>query len=163
MMLAAVLAAGCATASKDITTAYVSPMQYQGYSCEQIGLESQRIHSRVNQLGGRLDEAASNDKTITGVGVILFWPALFALGGTKGQEAEYARLKGEYEALQQAAVTKNCMTKSAVQEPTNVIHAPAKKTNQEIEVELTRLKKLKDDGLITSDVYAERQKAIITN
>src|SRR5207253_11153466 len=63
---------------------------------------------RVQQLGGRLDEAASNDKAITTVGVILFWPILSALGGTKQQEAEYARLKGEYDALQQMAIAKKC-------------------------------------------------------
>ena len=40
--------------------------------------------------------------------MLLFWPALFALGGTKQQEAEYARLKGEYDALQQAAIVKKC-------------------------------------------------------
>ena len=42
-----------------------------------------------------------------GVGLLLFWPALFALEGGDGPEAaEYARLKGEYEALRQAAVMK---------------------------------------------------------
>ncbi|WP_342128533.1 hypothetical protein [Hydrogenophaga sp. OTU3427] len=99
---------GCATSSKDVATAYVSPMQYQSYDCDQLASESQRLQVRVTQLGGRLDEAASNDKAITGVGMILFWPALFALGGTKQQEAEYARLKGEYDAIQQAATLKKC-------------------------------------------------------
>jgi hypothetical protein len=99
---------GCATASKDITANYISPMQYQAYDCDQLVAEAQRIQVRVNQLGGRLDEAAANDKALTGVGIILFWPALFALGGTKQQEAEYARLKGEYDAVQQAAITKKC-------------------------------------------------------
>jgi len=55
-----------------------------------------------------LDEAASNDKSIGVVGAVIFWPALFALGGTKQQEAEYARLKGEYNAVQQSAVIKKC-------------------------------------------------------
>ena len=100
--------AGCSTASKDIAAVSVSPLQYQSYDCEQLTSESQRIQVRVNQLGGRLDEAASNDKAITGVGMILFWPALFALGGTKQQEAEYARLKGEYDAVQQTAIAKKC-------------------------------------------------------
>lgn len=99
---------GCATASKDIAANYISPMQYQSYDCAQLTGEFQRIQARVNQLGGRLDEASSNDKAIMGVGLILFWPALFALGGTKQQEAEYARLKGEYDALQQTAVVKKC-------------------------------------------------------
>ena len=100
--------AGCATASKDIAANYISPMQYQSYDCEQLAGEAQRLQVRVNQIGGRLDEAASNDAALMGVGLILFWPALFALGGTKNQEAEYARLKGEYDALQQTAVLKKC-------------------------------------------------------
>lgn len=99
---------GCATSSKDISANYVSPTQYQSYDCEQLSNETQRVYSRVTQLGGRLDEAASNDKKIAGVGVILFWPALFALGGTKAQEAEYARLKGEHDAVQQASISKKC-------------------------------------------------------
>lgn len=99
---------GCATASKDVASAYTSPMQYQAYDCEQLSSESQRINTRVAQLGGRLDSAASNDKALVGVGVILFWPALFALGGTKQQEADYGRLKGEYDAVQQSAIIKKC-------------------------------------------------------
>lgn len=98
----------CSTASKNITAAYTSPMQYNQYDCSQLTAESQRIRSRVSQLGGRLDESASNDKVLTGVGIILFWPVLFALGGTKEQEAQYARLKGEYDAVEQAAIIKKC-------------------------------------------------------
>ncbi len=99
---------GCSTASKDISPTYISPLQYQAYDCQQLGMEVQRIQGRVTELGGRLDKAASNDAALMGVGLVLFWPALFALGGTKGQEAEYARLRGEYDAIQQAAIQKKC-------------------------------------------------------
>ena len=99
---------GCATSSSDIAATYTAPLQYQGYDCEQLNSEALRVHARVNQLAGRLDEAASNDKVLMGVGLVLFWPALFALGGTKQQEAEYARLKGEYDAIQQAMIAKKC-------------------------------------------------------
>lgn len=99
---------GCSTASKDVPTAYISPMQYQAFECNQLSAESTRLLQRVNQLGGRLDEAAANDKAIATAGGLLFWPALFALGGTKQQEAEYGRLKGEYDAVQQSAVQKKC-------------------------------------------------------
>jgi hypothetical protein len=99
---------GCATSSKSVGTSYISPLQYQSYDCEQLAGESQRINFRVNQLGGRLDEAAANDAALVGVGLVLFWPVLFALGGTKQQEADYARLKGEHEAIQQSAVMKKC-------------------------------------------------------
>jgi len=99
---------GCATASKDVATTYVSPIQYSNYDCDQLCQELARIQGRVRQPSGRLDEAASNDKAIAGVGILLFWPALFALGGTKQQEAELSRLKGEYEALQVASTNKKC-------------------------------------------------------
>lgn len=99
---------GCATAGKDVVATYVSPIQYSSYDCDQLRQELARINGRANQLTGRLDEAASNDKTIVGVGMILFWPALFALGGTKQQEAELSRLKGEYDALQTASTSKKC-------------------------------------------------------
>ncbi|MGZ8321252.1 MAG: hypothetical protein ACXWVD_19300, partial [Telluria sp.] len=77
---ACLMLSGCATASRDVPVAYVSPMQYQGYDCEQLSSEIVRINSRVIQLGGRLDTAAANDKALVGVGVLLFWPALFAVG-----------------------------------------------------------------------------------
>jgi len=109
LLLATALAAqGCATASKDVATSYVSPLQYQSYDCDQIGSEMGRVQVRVKELGGRLDEANTNDKALVGVGLVLFWPALFFVGGTKQQEAEFGRLKGEYDALQQAAVAKKC-------------------------------------------------------
>lgn len=108
LLSACMALSGCATASKDISANYVSPMQFQSYDCEQLASESQRIQARVVQLGGRLDTAAANDKAIAGVGVLLFWPALFALGGTKQQEMDYARLRGEYDAVQQSAILKKC-------------------------------------------------------
>jgi len=127
-IMALAMLAGCATASKDVATAYVSPMQYQSYDCDQLSAEAQRLNVRVQQIGGRLDEAASHDKAIAGVGIVLFWPALFALGGTKQQEAEYARLRGEADALQQAAIARKCPI--AVQ-PTSqpVAMQPATATN----------------------------------
>lgn len=117
--------AGCATASKDITGTYTSPITYSNYDCQQIAAETSRIQSKVTQLGGRLDEAASNDKAIMGVGMVLFWPALFALGGTKAQEAEYANLKGQYDAIQQAAIEKKCAIQQAPASTPVTAPAPA--------------------------------------
>lgn len=107
-LTAAAILAGCSTASKDISATYVAPAQYDGYDCTQLNAEMTRLQSRYVELGGRLDQAAANDKAIVGVGVILFWPALFALGGTKQQEAEYGRLRGEHDAVMQTRVQKKC-------------------------------------------------------
>ena len=118
-----VAVSGCATASKDIAATYVSPLQYQNYDCSQIAAEMGRISGRLTQVGGRLDQAASNDAGISAVGAVLFWPSLFFLGGTKQQEAEYGRLKGEYDAIHQAAIEKKCAVA-----PASVTPAPAAAT-----------------------------------
>ena len=99
----------CSKSSKEIVGLYVSPLQYADYSCDQIKSEMLRVSSKVKSLTGELDENKENDQMITGAGLIIFWPALFFIGGTKEQEAEYARLKGEYEALDKVAIKKNCL------------------------------------------------------
>lgn len=158
---ASVALAGCATSSKDIATNYVSPVQFQSYDCNQLQSEAVRIQSRVSQLGGRLDEAATNDKSITGVGMILFWPALFFLGGNKQQEAEYGRLKGEYDAIQQSAVDKKCSQSNVANvnvDKSATVASPQTKTREE---KLVELKRLFDAGLISPEVYSAQQKAIL--
>ncbi len=124
--LASMSLAGCATGSKDISSSYTSPMQYQGYDCQQINAETLRLQSKVSQLGGRLDQAASNDKAIMAAGALLFWPALFALGGTKQQEAEYATLKGQHDAIQQASIEKKCEFRPASVMPSTASTGEAK-------------------------------------
>ena len=110
------IVAGCATSAANISSSYVSPVQYQSYDCGQLASEGQRLQVRLDQLKTRLDQAAANDKAIAGVGLILFWPALFALGGTKDLEAEYARLKGEYSAVEQATIARKCTGTVAAKE-----------------------------------------------
>ena len=97
---------GCASSSKDLAASYVSPLQYSVYDCQQLAAETQRISVRFNQLAERIDTAAENDKKIA-AGAIFFYP-IFFLGGNKDRENEYSRLKGEYEAIHQAAVQRKC-------------------------------------------------------
>lgn len=123
-VVTALLATGCATSSDKIAAAYVSPLQYQSYDCDQIAAEGTRLNQRVMSLQGQVDKAASNDKAVTGVGAILFFPILFTLGGNQQQEAEYGRLKGEYEALQQSAIMKKCPGVAAANPATRVAAMP---------------------------------------
>jgi hypothetical protein len=99
---------GCSTASRDIMPAYVSPAIYSNYDCDQLRLELIRVSVEVNSMSGKLDKNKENDTMTTTAGIILFWPALFFLGGTKEQEARYAQLKGEYIALEQATIQRKC-------------------------------------------------------
>ncbi|WP_211369256.1 hypothetical protein [Roseospira navarrensis] len=107
-MSAALLIAGCASSSKDIGAAYVSPIQYAGFTCDQIREEQARVTTRAMQLAGQVDDNATGDAVAMGVGVLLFWPALFFIDGDGPEANEYARLKGEREALDQAAIRKDC-------------------------------------------------------
>lgn len=108
-MCAVVAVAGCATDPKKISAAYVSPTQYRSYDCDQIASESQHIERRSIELYQSMKKEANADKWQMGVGLLLFWPALFALEGGDGPEAaEYSRLRGEYEALRSVSVEKKC-------------------------------------------------------
>ena len=108
-LLTATLLTGCATQPKDLPTAYVSPLQYQNYSCDQISMEMNRVSRKVNELRGDLKEEADNDSAQMALGLIIFWPALFFLEGGDGADAaEFSRLKGEFEALESISIQKSC-------------------------------------------------------
>jgi len=87
-------------------------MQYRSYDCDQIALESANVERRVSELYTTLKKDAEGDEWQMGVGMILFWPTLFALeGGDSPAAGEYARLKGEYKALETVSVEKKCAIK----------------------------------------------------
>ena len=112
-LLLVTIIAGCSTAAKDITPAAVSPAMYSNYDCDQVRLEMMRVSTEVNSMTGKLEKNRENDNMTTTAGIILFWPALFFLGGTKEQEARYAQLKGEYNALEQTSILKKCSLQNA--------------------------------------------------
>ncbi len=107
-LLAAFAIAGCASKSSDIAAVYASPLAYENLSCRQLVEEAQRVSHRAAVSAGAQDTQASRDALATGVGAIIFWPALLAIGGDKGNAAELARLKGEMEAIEQTSTRKNC-------------------------------------------------------
>lgn len=102
-----ILLAGCASKADTIQPTYVSPLQYGDYSCKQIRAELGRVSRKVNEISGVQDDTASNDAVAMGVGLVLFWPSLFFIAGSD-QKVQLGQLKGEYEALEQVAVQKDC-------------------------------------------------------
>ena len=106
--LCASIVAGCASAPVNISAAYVSPIQYSGYDCDQVRAELLRVSGKVREVAGAQKQQATNDAIAMGVGLVLFWPALFFLAGGNDRKEELSRLKGEYDALEQAAIQKNC-------------------------------------------------------
>jgi outer membrane murein-binding lipoprotein Lpp len=100
--------AGCASTADKVGPQYVSPLQFSAYGCDQLALEAQRISGRVAQLSGVQDQKATNDAIVTGVAIVVFWPAAFLVGGNDQNTAELSRLKGEFETIEQVAIQKKC-------------------------------------------------------
>lgn len=107
--MAAFATTGCTKKADNIAAAYISPITYDSYTCQQVAAEMQRISSRAAQVAGIQNRKATNDQIAMGVGLVVFWPALFFLsGGNSENAAELARLKGTLDALEQVGVKKNC-------------------------------------------------------
>lgn len=98
---------GCASGSGGTAPAYVSPQQFQAYRCEQVDAELGRLYVRINQLGGRTDDAALQDRWLA-VGSHLYLPSAETPGGSAEQAAEFHRLKNEFEALEVVGREKHC-------------------------------------------------------
>lgn len=119
------LLTACASHSDEIASQYTSPMMYSGFTCNQISMEMASISRRASSLGGQIDEKANGDAWQTGIGIALFWPALFFIDGDGANAQEYGRLKGEMEALEKAAIQKDCTVDMA-----EIIPPKQKKENQ---------------------------------
>jgi len=121
---------GCANKSADISSAYVSPTQYNSLDCDQVGAEMQRVHRKVLEISGQQDNTATKDSVALGVGLVLFWPALIFMAGGD-HKSELSRLKGEYEALDQAAIQKKCsLTEERKAIDAQVLEAEKKKIEE---------------------------------
>lgn len=107
-LLLATLIVGCASSSDKIASSYVSHLQYSSYTCDQIKPELLRVNTQIVKVSGVQDSVANRDAVAMGVGLVLFWPALFFLAAGDDQQAELANLKGQYEALETAAIQKRC-------------------------------------------------------
>jgi hypothetical protein len=108
---------GCASSSADITPTYVSPVTYQSFTCQQLGLEAQSISARAATLSGAQDSQRTKDGWTTAAAVVIFWPAAFLVGGDKQTAAELAQMKGQMVAVEQASIQKNCGIKFEGQRP----------------------------------------------
>ncbi len=114
--IAIVMLAGCASSSRDLGKAYISPGKYRDYSCDELHSEAGYISSEVQRLAQSLDKEANKDTAqAAGFGALgLFtlgigWIGLASLEGGDGPEAaEYSRLKGEFEAVRSMATQKKC-------------------------------------------------------
>ncbi|HBS49826.1 MAG TPA: hypothetical protein DEA05_06925 [Rhodobacteraceae bacterium] len=98
----------CAPAPDQVEASYVSPSTYAGRSCAQLMAERNEIVSRVNALNQQQKDAATTDAVATGVALVLFWPAAFALAATKDNATALSAAKGNYDAVTAQMRQQNC-------------------------------------------------------
>ena len=107
--VSALVLSGCAKSASNVAGAYQSPMIYAQWSCAQIDAEEQALQSRVMVMAKKQDDAATRDAVAMGIGLVLFWPALFVLAAGD-DEAQLSVLKGQHDALLAARLSKQCPT-----------------------------------------------------
>jgi len=98
----------CAQSPDEIAAAPVSTAAYSSMSCRQLQAEAVRLNDDVARLTGQQQQKANTDAVAMGVGMVLFWPALFALGSGSDVAPQLAQAKGQAEAIQAAARQKGC-------------------------------------------------------
>lgn len=98
----------CAKRADKVAPSYVSPLVYDNFDCSQLAAEGARLSVTASKLAGVQDKQAKNDAVAMGVGLVLFWPSLFFIKGGKKNEAELAQVRGQMNALEQAAIAKKC-------------------------------------------------------
>jgi len=172
-LAATALLVGCASNPNNIDATYVSPLKYANYNCDQIAQEMGHLEQRTNVLYQNLQRKRTNDNWAMGVGMVLFWPALFALDGGDGPEAtEYAQVKGEYEALRQNSVEKSCNIN--MQTPDEMLESArrAERDGQPVTSDaaqgasmserLRELDQLRAEGVLSKEEYnAARQRVLM--
>jgi hypothetical protein len=113
----------CATSPAQIGTSYISPLQYAQYDCAQLRQEMHRVSARVQAMVNQQRRDANRDALAVTAGMVVFWPALFLMSGRDNKE-EIASLKGQYEAVEQAAIQSRCSLDGATAEPGAFAYVP---------------------------------------
>jgi hypothetical protein len=116
-----ILLQGCATSPENIPPSYISDLSYNNWSCEQIAQEQPRLVAALASSSDAQRRCRSNDIA----GVILLGLPVSSLSGSN-MASEVARLKGEVQAIQRAAILKNCqITPVEIEIPPPQTNTPA--------------------------------------
>jgi len=83
-------------------------MQYDNLTCKQLQAEAQNVSTAAAAAIGAQQKKATGDNVAMGVGLIVFWPALFFMHGNGAEAAQVGQLKGEMQAIETVNREKNC-------------------------------------------------------
>lgn len=114
----------CASRPENVVASHVSSSRYAERTCKSLARELDEVQDALRAQSAKLNDKATQDAVVTGVGVILFWPVLFALGNNAGLEGDVARLKGEEQAIRKQLREQECEMPATKPAP-----APAKEAS----------------------------------
>ena len=102
-LVAVALLSACAKTPESIAPAYVSPLTYKNYACDQLAEEITRVSQALTLASQQQRNARSNDT----VGVIFLGLPVSSLSGGNVAD-QVARLKGEQETIRRVMTEKRC-------------------------------------------------------
>jgi hypothetical protein len=100
--------AGCATRSVDVRPQAADPAEFAVWDCNRLADEADAVQQRAADLAYTVDDIAGRNIVALGVGVTIFWPALFALRPNGTEALELAQLKGRYETMKAVSANRGC-------------------------------------------------------
>ncbi|MCU0813079.1 MAG: hypothetical protein MUC32_01705 [Burkholderiaceae bacterium] len=107
-LLLSVALAGCATRAVDTGPDPSDPTQFVTWTCDAMADELERVQQRAADVAHAADPRQGNDVIALGLGLRVFWPALFAMRPQGPDAAELARLKRRHDALRATVDARGC-------------------------------------------------------
>jgi hypothetical protein len=107
----------CASHPSSIAGTYVNDNQYSSWDCDKLLKERTSVTARARDIAQDQQETADKDQALIAAGLLIAWPALFAVGMTGNHEKEFADIKGQYEAIDRVEQSKNCPLPDSAKAP----------------------------------------------
>jgi hypothetical protein len=103
LLLGAMYLGGCATLPEKISPADISDVSYRNWSCEQLSKEQPQLSAALNSTSAAQRRCRNTDIA----GLLFIGLPVGTLTGCR-KTAEIAKLKGELQALEHAAMAIHC-------------------------------------------------------
>lgn len=127
LVMGGTLLAGCASSPGGIEPAHISSSKYGGYSCSSLRAKGRQVSKEAQRVAGKVQDRSTDDALMTGVAIVLFWPAAFFVKGDGPEAEQYAQLIGERQAIEEASKRKGCGIKFAPLTSANSKENPRRK------------------------------------
>ncbi len=98
---------GCAKKATEVQAAYVPKSKYIDKQCDLLEKDMEKVSENLVSATKSQDSAHNRDVAMAVVGTVLFWPAYFVMLAGDDEE-RLAKLKGEYEAIDEAMIYNHC-------------------------------------------------------